>query len=252
MARNILEIRDLVNIASGHTIIDHLSLEIEEGELRVLVGPNGAGKTTLIDVITGRFKPTSGQIMFRGRSIGGRPRHEIYAAGISRKFQVPTVYDNLTVFENMSVGLGGHRRVFSSLTYRITPKAAAQIEEILARINLLARARDEAHTLSHGEKQWLEIGMVLASDPHLFLLDEPTTGMTRDETTKTAELIRDIARRRTVMVVEHDMSFVRKIANKITVMHQGKKLTEGSVREVENDPRVAEVYLGRHKISEAT
>ena len=158
MASNILEIRDLVNVASGHTIIDHLGLEIEEGELRVLVGPNGAGKTTLIDVITGRFKPTSGQIMFRGRSIGGRPRHEIYAAGISRKFQVPTVYDNLTVFENMSVGLRGHRKVFSSLTYRITPKAAAQIEEVLARINLLARAGDEAHTLSHGEKQWLEIG----------------------------------------------------------------------------------------------
>jgi len=252
MASNILEIRDLVNVASGHTIIDHLGLEIEEGELRVLVGPNGAGKTTLIDVITGRFKPTSGQIMFRGRSIGGRPRHEIYAAGISRKFQVPTVYDNLTVFENMSVGLRGHRKVFSSLTYRITSKAAAQIEEVLARINLLARAGDEAHTLSHGEKQWLEIGMVLASDPQLFLLDEPTTGMTRDETTKTAELIRDIARRRTVMVVEHDMSFVRRIAHKITVMHQGKKLTEGSVREVENHPRVAEVYLGRQKISEAT
>jgi urea transport system ATP-binding protein len=252
MATNILEIRDLVNVASRHTIIDHLDLAIEEGELRVLVGPNGAGKTTLIDVITGRFKPTSGQILFRGQNIGGRPRHEIYAAGISRKFQVPTVYDNLTVFENMSVSLRGHRKVFSSISYRVTPTAAARIEEILARINLLGRARDEAYTLSHGEKQWLEIGMVLASDPQLFLLDEPTTGMTREETTKTADLIRDIARRRTVMVVEHDMSFVRKIANKITVMHQGKKLVEGSVREVENHPRVAEVYLGKQKISEAT
>src|SRR5439155_835187 len=159
----------------------HLDFDIEDGELRVLVGPNGAGKTTLIDLITGRYKPTSGQILFRGQNIGGRARHEIYRIGISRKFQVPTVYDNLTVFENMSIGLRGHRSVFSSLTFRITPAHAAQVERILTQINLLERARDEARVLSHGEKQWLEIGMVVASDPQLLLLDEPTTGMTREE-----------------------------------------------------------------------
>jgi urea transport system ATP-binding protein len=252
MTANILEIRDLVNVVSGHTIIDHLDFDIEEGELRVLVGPNGAGKTTLIDLITGRYKATTGRIVFRGQNITGRPRHEIYRAGISRKFQVPTVYDNLTVFENMSIGLRGHRQVFSSLTFRITPAHAAQIEAILAQINLLERARDEAHTLSHGEKQWLEIGMVVASDPQLLLLDEPTTGMTREETNATAGLIREIARTRAVMVVEHDMSFVRQIANRITVLHQGQKLAEGPVREIENNPRVAEVYLGRQKISAAS
>lgn len=251
MAGRILDVRDLVSVVSGHTIIDHLDFDIEDGELRVLVGPNGAGKTTLIDLITGRYKPTSGQILFRGRNIGGRARHDIYGVGISRKFQVPTVYDNLTVFENMSIGLRGHRTVFSSLTFRITLAHAAQIERILAQINLFARARDEARVLSHGEKQWLEIGMVVASDPQLLLLDEPTTGMTREETNATARLIRDIAKTRSVMVVEHDMSFVRQIANKITVLHQGAKLAEGSVREIENDPKVAEVYLGRQKISAA-
>ena len=144
MAANILEIRDLVDVVSRHTIIDHLDFAIEEGELRVLVGPNGAGKTTLIDLITGRHRPTAGQILFKGERIDGRARHEIYRLGISRKFQVPTVYDNLTVFENMSIGLRGHRSVFSSLGYRITPAAAEQIERILAEINLLERARDEA------------------------------------------------------------------------------------------------------------
>jgi len=251
MATRILDVRDLVNVVSGHTIIDHLDFDIEDGELRVLVGPNGAGKTTLIDLITGRYKPTSGQILFRGQNIGGRARHEIYRIGISRKFQVPTVYDNLTVFENMSIGLRGHRSVFSSLTFRITPAHAAQVERILTQINLLERARDEARVLSHGEKQWLEIGMVVASDPQLLLLDEPTTGMTREETSATARLIRDIAKTRSVMVVEHDMSFVRQIASKITVLHQGSKLAEGSVREIENNPKVAEVYLGKQKISAA-
>lgn len=249
MATNILETRDLVNTVSGHTIIDHLDFHIEEGELRVLVGPNGAGKTTLIDMITGKFRPTSGQILLRGQRIDGRPRHEIYHLGISRKFQVPTVYDNLTVFDNMSVALRGHRKVFSSLAYRVGANEAGEIERILAQVNLLGRAREEAYTLSHGEKQWLEIGMVVASEPQLLLLDEPTTGMTREETDKTARLIRDIARSRSVMVVEHDMSFVRQIANRITVIHQGKKLAEGSVHEVEENPRVAEVYLGRQRIS---
>ncbi len=251
MAAPILEVRKLVNVVSGHTIIDHLDFDIEEGELRVLVGPNGAGKTTLIDLITGRHRPTSGEILFRGQRIDGRPRHEIYRLGIARKFQVPTVYDNLTVFENMSIGLRGHREVFSSLAYRITPSRAAQIEAILAQIDLLERARAEAYTLSHGEKQWLEIGMVVASEPQLLFLDEPTTGMTREETDKTARLIREIARTRAVMVVEHDMSFVRQIARTITVLHQGQKLAEGSVHEVENNPKVAEVYLGRAKISGA-
>ena len=161
------------------------------------------------------------------------------------------MYDNLTIFENMAIGLRGHRRAFSSLVFRITSSHAARIERILAQVNLLARAADEAHTLSHGEKQWLEIGMVVASEPQLMLLDEPTTGMTREETNTTAKLIKEIAGTRAVMVVEHDMSFVRQIANKITVIHQGQKLAEGSVREIENNPKVAEVYLGREKISAA-
>jgi urea transport system ATP-binding protein len=249
MTANILEIHGLVSVVSRHPIINQLDFAIEEGELRVLVGPNGAGKTTLIDLITGRHRPTAGQILFKGQRIDGRARHEIYRLGISRKFQVPTVYDNLTVFENMSIGLRGHRSVFSSLGYRMTSAAVEQIERVLVQVKLLERAREEAFTLSHGEKQWLEIGMVVASDPQLLFLDEPTTGMTREETNATARLIRDIAKTRSVMVVEHDMSFVRQIARTITVLHQGRKLAEGSVREVEDNPKVAEVYLGKVKIS---
>jgi urea transport system ATP-binding protein len=248
---SILQVQELVCKVSGYTILNGLNLTLEEGEMRVVLGPNGAGKTTMIDMISGRYKPFSGKIIFGGKDITGYPSHKTSGMGIGRKFQVPNIYVSLTVYENVMICSEGYRSVFGSLFHRPSAKDEQNFVEILDLIGLADKAQDEAGTLSHGERQWLEIGMLVSSNPKLLLLDEPTTGMTVAGKAKTAELIKKIAKKHTLLVVEHDMHFIRQIASKITVLHQGRVIAEGAMHEVENDPKVKEIYLGKGAISNA-
>jgi urea transport system ATP-binding protein len=245
----LLEIKGLTTRVSGFTILNNLDFSMEENELRVLLGPNGAGKTTLISMITGQYKPHSGTIHFAGRDITGWAPDEIFKVGISRKFQVPNMYETLRVFDNVMVSLQGPRKVFAYLWTRVKPAEAERIWEILELIGLEDKANDPADTLSHGERQWLELGMLVASNPKLLLLDEPTTGMTDEGKHRTAQLIRKIAQSHTVLLVEHDMHVVRQIAEKVTVLHQGQRLAEGPLAEVVQDETVRAVYLGKGKFS---
>jgi urea transport system ATP-binding protein len=244
---NLLQVQSLTARVSGFTILNSLDFNIEENELRVLLGPNGAGKTTLISIITGQFKPAAGTINFLGRDITNWAPDEIFQAGISRKFQVPNMYETLSVFDNIMVSLQGRRRVFATLFQRLSSEERDRIWEILEFVELPDKAGDPADTLSHGERQWLELGMLIASNPKLLLLDEPTTGMTENGKRKTAELIRKIAKTHTVLLVEHDMHIVRQIGQRITVLHQGQTLADGPMNEVMNDEMVRRVYLGKGK-----
>ena len=244
---NVLEITGLTTTVSGYTILNNLNLSVEENELRVLLGPNGAGKTTLIAMITGQFKPTSGKIVFGGQDITGWSPDEIFSAGISRKFQVPNLYETLTVYDNVMISLSGERKVFGSLLKRRTQAEDDRIWEILELVELADKAHERADTLAHGQRQWCELAMLIASNPKLLLLDEPTTGMTEAGKNRTAELIRKIAENHTVLLVEHDMHIVRQLAKKVTVLHQGQVLAEGPLAEVVENRSVREVYLGKRK-----
>ena len=244
---SLLEVKGLTTKVSGFTILNNLDFSIEENELRVLLGPNGAGKTTLIAMITGQFKPVAGTIRFDGADITGWGPDAIFQHGISRKFQVPNLYETLSVFDNVMVSLQGRRRVFTTLFQRLSPEETDRIWEILEFIELADKAGDPADTLSHGERQWLELGMLIASNPKLLLLDEPTTGMTEEGKHKTAELIRKIAKSHTVLLVEHDMQIVRQIGQRITVLHQGQRLAEGPLADVMANETVRQVYLGKGK-----
>src|SRR4051794_8962130 len=228
----LLEVKQLTTKVSGYTILNNLDFSVEENELRVLLGPNGAGKTTLIAMITGQFKPNSGRIIFNGEDITGRSPDEIFLAGISRKFQVPNMYETLSVYDNVMISLHGDRKVFKYMFKRVSPEENDRIWEIMEFMDLAGRANDPADTLSHGERQWLEMAMLVASNPKLLLLDEPTTGMTEDGKRRTADLIQRIAENHTVLLVEHDMHVVRQIASRVTVMHQGQVLAEGALAEV--------------------
>ena len=244
-----LNIENLTTKVAGYTILNGLDFSIDENELRVLLGPNGAGKTTLIAMITGQFKPHSGKIYFAGEDITGMSPDRVFQRGISRKFQVPNMYETLSIFDNVMVSLAADRKVFRSLFRRINGQETDRIWEILEFIGLADKANDPADTLSHGERQWLELGMLIGSDPKLLLLDEPTTGMTDEGKVKTAELIKKIAKNHTVLLVEHDMQIVRQIAQKVTVLHQGQMLAEGPLDEVVENETVQEVYLGKGKFS---
>ncbi len=242
---NILEVQGLTTEVSGYTILDNLDFSIEENELRVVLGPNGAGKTTLIDMITGRYKPKSGNIIFDGENITNDAPDKIFVKGISRKFQVPNLYETLSVYDNIMVSLKGRRKVLNSLFGKVTKKDNDRIWEILDFIMLASKAADSVDTLGHGQRQWLELGMLIASEPKLLLLDEPTTGMTSDGKEKTADLIEKIAEDHAVMLVEHDMDIVRKIAKNVTVLAQGQKLAEGPLSDVVENEEVKAVYLGK-------
>lgn len=242
-----LEVKGLTTKVSGYTILNNLDFSIDEHELRVLLGPNGAGKTTLLSMITGQFKPYAGTIHFAGQNITGWAPDEIFQLGISRKFQVPNMYETLSVHDNVMVSLQGPRKVFSTLFQSLKGEESDRIWEILEFIGLADKASDAADQLSHGERQWLELGMLIASNPKLLLLDEPTTGMTEDDKRKTGELIRKIAKAHTVLLVEHDMHIVRQIAQKVTVLHQGQRLAEGPLSEVVDNEMVRRVFLGKGK-----
>ena len=241
----LLEVRGLRVVFDGFAAIDGLDLTVEEGELRFLIGPNGAGKTTLIDVVTGLTKPASGGVRFGGEELVGKREHHIVRLGVGRTFQTATVFEELTVVENLDLA-DSFRMPLRSL-FRRRRGVSDAVASALETAGLTASADKPAGVLSHGQRQWLEIGMLLVQRPKLLLLDEPVAGMSRSERERTGELLHRIASTHTVVVVEHDMEFLRKYARKVTVLHQGRVLREGSVAEVQEDPRVREVYLGRAK-----
>lgn len=228
----------------GFQALCGVNLSVDEGELRVIIGPNGAGKSTLMDLITGRVKPTAGRILFAGSDITGKSPHEIAAKyRVGRKFQGPNVFENMTAAENLLLAAPRRRTVASSFLRPEPGGAREKSGEILARIGLWEKRERPACELSHGERQWLEIGMLMMQDPKLMILDEPTAGMTEDETRLTGEMIQKLLGGRTVLVVEHDMKFVRQVAQKVTVLHMGRILAEGTLAEMESNPEVARVYL---------
>ncbi len=233
----------------GFKALRNLNFLVDYQELRVVIGPNGAGKTTLLDVISGKVKPVTGRVIFgKDTDLIGMREDEITALGIGRKFQTPLVYSNLTVWENLDLSLRRKSKgVFATLISRSTPSETARILATLETIGLGEKAGSRAGALSHGEKQWLEIGMVLLQDPVLLLIDEPVAGMTEQETEQTGLLLQSLADRHSIIVIEHDMEFVRQIARTVTVMHEGAVLCEGSVEKIQADPRVVEIYLGRQK-----
>ena len=230
----------------GFRALNALSLVIERGEMRAVIGPNGAGKTTMMDVITGKTRPDEGRVVFGADTdLTMLDEPAIAGLGIGRKFQKPTVFEAHTVWDNLLLSLAGDRRPRFTLWARQTDEEADRIGALLRTIGLAAHARRQAGALSHGQKQWLEIGMLLAQEPQLLLVDEPVAGMTDAETAQTAALLREINRTRSVVVVEHDMDFVRALGVKVTVLHEGSVLSEGAIDHVSADPRVVEVYLGR-------
>jgi urea transport system ATP-binding protein len=244
----ILTLEGVNKTFQGFKAISELNFYMDQGELRVVIGPNGAGKSTMLDLITGRTKPDQGRIEFgRNTDLTGLNEYQINRLGIGRKFQTPSVYVDHTVFENIWLSLEGSRSVWSTLFSRLAPAQRERIHELLKIVGLSDKADSKAGSLSHGQKQWLEIGMLLAQNPKLLLVDEPAAGMTDEETAKTGELLMSLAGQHSIVVIEHDMVFVRQIARKVTVLHQGTVLCEGSVDEVQNDERVIEVYLGRKK-----
>ena len=241
----ILYLEDITVSFDGFRALNALTLYIEVGELRCIIGPNGAGKTTMMDVITGKTRPDTGSAWF-GQTIDllALNEPEIAQAGIGRKFQKPTVFEHHTVFENLELAMAGAKTVWKWLYARTTPAEQAHIEQVLETVGLTDRRDARAGALSHGQKQWLEIGMLLIQEPQLLLVDEPVAGMTPQEVERTAELLTSLAGRHSVIVVEHDMEFVRSIARRVTVLHEGSVLAVGSIDEVQANARVREVYLG--------
>ncbi|MGW9230737.1 urea ABC transporter ATP-binding protein UrtD [Pseudorhizobium sp. NPDC055634] len=240
----LLAVEGLTVSFDGFKAVNDLSFYVDENEIRVIIGPNGAGKTTVLDLICGRTRPTEGSIRFSGQELTGMREFEIVHAGVGRKFQNPSIYEDLTVFENLELSFPRGRNVFGALFFRRDAEVRDRVEEVAELIFLKDHLDTEAAILSHGQKQWLEIGMLLIQSPRLMMLDEPVAGMSVSERIKTAELLNTIIRNQSVIVIEHDMKFVEDIAHRVTVLHQGKVLSEGSMEHVKNDPKVIEVYLG--------
>jgi urea transport system ATP-binding protein len=245
MMEKILEIENLTVNFGGFKALNNLNFSMDKGELRVIIGPNGAGKTTFLDVITGKVQPTIGRVLFKGRDLRKIPEYAIARAGIGRKFQTPRVYLNLTVRENLDLVSNQNKNVFSTLFGRPPEADSRYVKGLLETIGLTAKADLQASLLSHGEKQRLEIGMLVAQSPDLLLVDEPVAGLTDEETENVGSLLLALAESHSIIVIEHDMEFVRQIARKVTVLHQGSVLCEGTMDQVQNDPRVIEVYLGQ-------
>jgi urea transport system ATP-binding protein len=244
----ILTLEGVNKTFDGFKAISDLNFYMEAGELRTIIGPNGAGKSTMLDLITGRTHLDKGKIEYgAGVDLTRLNEYQINRLGVARKFQTPTVYTDHTVFENILLSLPGTRSVWEALFSRVTAAQRARIRDILSIVGLQDKAEGRAGTLAHGQKQWLEIGMLLAQDPKLLLVDEPAAGMTDEETARTGDLLLSLAGKHSIVVIEHDMTFVRQIARKVTVLHQGTVLCEGTVDEVQNNERVIEVYLGRKK-----
>ena len=241
----LLEIQDVSVSFDGFFALKDLSIQLMPGELRSIIGPNGAGKTTFLDVITGKVRPSKGRVEFKGNSLMGYSEQKIARLGIGRKFQTPRVYDNLDVLRNLELAAAPAKNAFLLLTAKLPDEVRDRIHSIMSYVGLAPFARTKAGSLSHGQKQWLAIASLVAQSPELILLDEPVAGLTDEETSRTAELIKQLAGDHTVVVIEHDMEFIRDLDAPVTVLHQGTVLTEGRLDQVKNDPRVIEVYLGQ-------
>ena len=240
----VLAIEGLTVSFDGFKAVNDLNLYVDRNEVRVVIGPNGAGKTTVLDLICGKTRATAGSIQFEGRELTKMREYDIVRAGVGRKFQNPSIYENLTVFENLEMSYPAGRKVFGALFFKRTAEVIERVEQVATEIGLGEHLQRQADLLSHGQKQWLEIGMLLMQDPQLLLLDEPVAGMSVAERQATAELLKRISQGRSVLVIEHDMEFVKSIAHRVTVLHQGKVLAEGSMEAVQSNPKVIEVYLG--------
>ncbi|AVH65898.1 urea ABC transporter ATP-binding protein UrtD [Nostoc sp. 'Peltigera membranacea cyanobiont' N6] len=247
MNAKILETENVTVSFDGFKALNQLNFSMDVGELRVVIGPNGAGKTTFLDVITGKVQPTVGRVLFKGRNLRSLPEYKIARLGIGRKFQTPRIYLNLTPRENLEITSNKKKNVFSTLFERSNAAEKNNIKGLLETIGLTPKADIRAGLLSHGEKQRLEIGMLVAQSPDLLLVDEPAAGLTDEETYNIGELLLALAQSHSILVIEHDMEFVRQIANKVTVLHEGSVLCEGNFEEVQNDSRVIEVYLGKQE-----
>ena len=244
MTTEILSVSDLSVSFDGFKAVDNLNLYVDKDELRCVIGPNGAGKTTLLDMICGKTKPSGGRIKFKGEELTKATEYKITRAGVGRKFQTPSVYEDLTVWENLELSYPKKRGIFGSLFFKSTDEIKQRVDQVARDMYLKDELETKAGTLSHGQKQWLEIGMLLMQEPELLLLDEPVAGMSARERDLTAELLNRISKGRSIILIEHDMEFVRKIAHRVTVLHQGKVLSEGSMDQVQSDPKVIETYLG--------
>ena len=240
----VLYIEDLTVSFDGFKAIDKLNLYVDKNELRVIIGPNGAGKTTLLDLICGKTKASAGSIKFKDDELTKKSEHAIVRSGVGRKFQTPSIYENLSVFQNLEVSYPEGRSVLGALSFKCTDEVKARVQVVAEEIGLADKLDMEAGLLSHGQKQWLEIGMLLMQEPELLMLDEPIAGMSAKERELTADLLKRICKNRSMIVIEHDMDFVKQIASKVTVMHQGKILAEGTMDQVQSDPKVIDVYLG--------
>jgi urea transport system ATP-binding protein len=242
--RPLLELRSVSVSFDGFLALNDLNLQLAPGELRAVIGPNGAGKTTFLDVITGKVRPTKGDVVFRGKSLVGTPEHQIARLGVGRKFQTPRVYQNLSPRRNLELAVSHRNAPFDLLFGSLDAKARERVQQLLAVVDLEAQSNVPAGGLSHGQKQWLEIAMLLAQDPDLLLVDEPVAGLTDEETRRTADLLKQLAGDHTVLVIEHDMEFIRDLNSQVTVLHEGHVLCEGPMDQVEKNPKVIEVYLG--------
>lgn len=240
----LLAIENLTVSFDGFKAIEDLNFYMDESELRVIIGPNGAGKTTLLDMICGKTRASDGSIKFRGKELTQMREHRIVWEGVGRKFQTPSIYEELSVFDNLEASYPRGRGVFGALVFKRDEEVLSRIHEVAKEIQLENRLDDQAGLLSHGQKQWLEIGMLLIQDPELLMLDEPVAGMSVSEREETAKLLRKISQGRSVIVIEHDMEFVASLGGKVTVLHQGKILAEGDMQSLKQDQRVIDVYLG--------
>ena len=247
MSHPLLDLRGITVSFDGFLALQDLNLSLQPGELRAVIGPNGAGKTTFLDVITGKLRPTAGDVLFKGRSLLGMREHSIARLGIGRKFQSPRVFENLTVEQNLALAVSSPKRPLPLLSSGLRPAQCDRIAQLMGIVSLQKRASQAAGSLSHGQKQWLEIAMLVGQSPDLLLVDEPVAGLTDEETDLTADLLKSLVGDHTVLVIDHDMEFIRRLESQVSVLHQGHVLCEGSMDQIQSDPRVIEVYLGSNQ-----